>query len=171
MSSSVVPVPAGSYSIDPQQSIVRVRAKHFFGTGTVHATFSVAHGTVTVAEPLRNSAASATIAVASFTSDKTRRVERVLSGSLLDVAAHPEITFVSRLLRLEGDWVVAGDLTANGITRPVELRVTHAEPLDGGIRLRATTRVDRYEFGVTKVKGIAGRWMDLGVEVVGVRVV
>ncbi len=172
MTTPVLPVPTGSYRIDPSRSIVRLTAKHLFGTGTAHATFDISSGTLTVTDPLPHSSASATVSVASFASDKTRRVEHVLSGSLLDVAGFPEMTFVSRMLRLEGEWVVAGDLTVHGVTRPVELRVTSAAPTaatetaDGAIRLVATARVDRYEFGVTKVKGIAGRWVDLEIEVV-----
>jgi hypothetical protein len=43
----------------------------------------------------------------------------------------------------------------------VELAVTESRGSRDGLTLRATTRIDRYAFGLTKKKGLAARYLDL----------
>jgi polyisoprenoid-binding protein YceI len=61
--------------------------------------------------------------------------------------------------------VLTGTLTVRGITRPVTLAVTRCEAARGSFTARATTRIDRTEFGITAARGLAARYLDLTVEV------
>lgn len=67
---------------------------------------------------------TATIEVASIDTGNADRDAHVLAPELLDVERRPEIAFRSTGVRGAGDeWVMDGDLTLGGITRPVTLAV------------------------------------------------
>lgn len=75
----------------------------------------------------------------------------MLSAKLLDVAAHPDIAFASeQLQQTESGWTLTGGLTVHDVTQPVTLTVERSEVTDSELRIRATTRIDRYAFGVTR---------------------
>ena len=53
-----------------------------------------------------------------------------------------------------------------GTAVPAEIRLSDARQEDGEARFRATARLDRISFGVTKKKGMVGRTVDLVIEAV-----
>jgi polyisoprenoid-binding protein YceI len=57
-------------------------------------------------------------------------------------------------------------VTAHGITVPAEVRLGDARQEAGEARFRATARLDRTSFGVTKKKGMVGQTVDLVIEAV-----
>lgn len=93
-------------------------------------------------------------------------IRSVLVGkNFFDVDKHPDILFVSHSFRwtgtrsdeLKGE--LKGDLTLRGITRPVTFDVTLQDQgkheKDGRILVQATTRINREEFGMNKLKSLA----------------
>jgi polyisoprenoid-binding protein YceI len=162
---------AGTYRIDPDQSTVAYSSKHMFGAGTVHAGFGIRSGEIVLTEPLAGSSAHAVIDAASFTSTIPKRDRDVKSASLLDVATYPDITFTSTAVRRVGDQIlIDGDVTAHGSTVPVQLTATSLESSTDGIHIRAQARhLDRYAFGISKSKGMVGRFLDLDFDVLAVR--
>jgi polyisoprenoid-binding protein YceI len=62
--------------------------------------------------------------------------------------------------------VVPGSVTAHGTAVPAEIRLSDARQEGGEARFRATARLDRTSFGVTKKKGMVGRTVDLVIEAV-----
>jgi polyisoprenoid-binding protein YceI len=69
----------------------------------------------------------------------------------LDTAVHPVLRFHSTRLHPTGQdhWTVAGNLTIRGVTNPITLEARfHGRSPDGGIRLAATTTLNRTTFGV-----------------------
>ena len=88
------------------------------------------------------------------------------SARLLDARRHPVITFRSG--HMDGQ-ALTGTLTVRGLTRPVSLSVGQSAVTPGSFTARATTRIDRAEFGVTAYRGLAGRYLDMTVEVQCVR--
>jgi polyisoprenoid-binding protein YceI len=92
------------------------------------------------------------------TSINTREEKRdahLRSPDFFDVESHPEIRFKSTLVRQDGDdYVMAGELTVRGTTRPVELTVERQgsgrDPW-GGERagFSAKTSINRKDFGLT----------------------
>ncbi len=100
---------AGVYRIDPEHSTVHFQGRHWFGLGSVRATFAVAAGEITVADPVEQSSVEVRIDSASFRSDQPRRDKHVASPALLDVASYPDIIFASNSVRRAADgWVVEG---------------------------------------------------------------
>jgi polyisoprenoid-binding protein YceI len=86
-----------------------------------------------------------------FATGNPRRDQDVKSARLLHVGEHPQITFQSTELVQDGDaWRMRGQITARGKSAPAELTITEAAASDDVLRIRATTRVDRYAHGLTK---------------------
>lgn len=156
----------GRYEIDTSRSAVTFTTRHLFGLAPVRGTFAIRNGTIDVAEPLTDSSARAEIEAASFHTGNGQRDASVRSARLLDARTHPVITFVSE--RMEGP-ALAGTLTVRGVARPVSLSIEQSTVTRGSFSARATTRVDRTGFGVTALRGLAGRYLDVTVEVRCVR--
>jgi polyisoprenoid-binding protein YceI len=156
----------GRYQIDPGGSSVTFRTRHLFGLAPVRGTFAITAGTVDVTEPLTGSRVHAEIDAASFHTRNPMRDAQVRSSRLLAADAHPVLAFSSE--GLDGQ-VLAGTLTVREVTRPVSVlaEVTGVSP--GSFTARATVRIDRYDFGLTASRGLAGRYLDVTVEVRCVR--
>jgi polyisoprenoid-binding protein YceI len=154
----------GHYDIDPDRSRVTFATRHLFGLGRVKGGFAVRRGSADIADPLEVSALHAEIDTASFHTSNRQRDDRVRSARFLDAAAHPVMTFRSDRIGAQ-DQALTGTLTVRGTTRPVTLTVTRCEVSPGSFTARATTRVDRTEFGITAARGLAARYLNLTVEV------
>ena len=72
------------------------------------------------------------------------------------------MTFASE--RTDGS-TLTGTLTVRGVTRPVTLSIEQSATAPGSFTARAAARIDRTEFGLTASRGLAGRYLDLTVEV------
>jgi len=156
----------GRYTIDTESSTIRFDTRHLFGLLPVHGTFAVRSGTVEVAEQVGESTLSVEVDAKSFHTGNDGRDNEVKSAKFLDTERHPVITFASG--KIEGT-KVTGTLTACGVDRPATLTVVELDSADDRFTTRATTRVDRTEFGVTAKPGMAGRHLDLTLEITCVR--
>jgi polyisoprenoid-binding protein YceI len=119
-----------------------------------------------VSEPLTGSRVYAEIDAASFHTGNPLRDARVRSAGLLGAGEYPVLAFSGA--GLDGQ-VLAGTLTVREATRPVSVlaEVTGVSP--GEFTARAKVRIDRYDFGVTASRGLAGRYLDVSLEVRCVR--
>ncbi|ONI84156.1 hypothetical protein ALI144C_15865 [Actinosynnema sp. ALI-1.44] len=154
---------AGDYRIDVDRTRVEFTTRHMFGLGRVRGTFQVRDGHIHVADRVEESVARATIAADSVDTRNAMR-DATVRQQYLDVVNHPDIVFSSTgVERVDGDWVVRGQLLVRGRTRPVDLRVTDVRD---GLRATADCVVDRYEFGITKMKGMTGRRLAFTLDVV-----
>ncbi|PRX44022.1 polyisoprenoid-binding protein YceI [Prauserella shujinwangii] len=161
---------AGEYRIDAERSAISFTTRHLFGLAPVHGTFRLREGHLRVGDPVSGSAARATVSAASVDTGNAQRDASVRSATYLDAEAHPDITFASTgLARADGHWTLHGDLTVRGRTRPVALRIDSAHPDGGRVRLGATCEVDRYEFGITAMRGMTGRRLTLRLDVTAER--
>ena len=52
-------------------------------------------------------------------------------------------------------------MTAAGTSVPFELQIDGLDADDAGFTAKASGRVDRYAHGISKMKGMAGRYLDL----------
>jgi polyisoprenoid-binding protein YceI len=156
----------GRYEIDPGGSTLTFRTRHLFGLAPVRGTFAISSGTIDIAEPLAGSGVHAEIEAASFRTGNGQRDGAVRSARFLDAGRHPLITF-----RSEGidHTALSGALTVRGVTRPVSLDVEVTDVSPRSFTARAMTRVDRTEFGLTASRGLAGRYLELSLEVRCVR--
>lgn len=165
----VAPAP-GTYRIDAARSAITFTTRHLFGLGAVRGRFELRDGEIRVTDPMPESSARAVISAASFHTGNPGRDSAVRSARLLDTGAYPDITFISRRLEQPGGrWVLHGLLSVCGKAHPVELLIEEAQPAGKDLRLRASVRIDRYDFGITKVKGLAARHLGFRLDIVAHR--
>jgi polyisoprenoid-binding protein YceI len=156
----------GRYEIDTSSSTVRFRTRHLFGLAPVRGTFTVRTGMADIAEPLAGSRIYAEIDAASFRTRSGQRDGNVRSPSFLDADRYPVMSFSSE--HIDGQ-SLTGTLTVCGVSRPVRLAVEQPALAGESFTVRATTRIDRFDFGVTASRGLAGRYLDMTLEVRWVR--
>jgi polyisoprenoid-binding protein YceI len=161
-------VPPGTYRLDPERSTVRADVKAMFGLFTVHGTFRLRSGEITVAAEPTESRVKASVDTGSYASGNSTRDADVTSSSLLDAETHPEITFEGTEVSQDGNgWVVAGSVTTHGTSVPAQFRVHEARMDSGNVRFHVTTELDRASFGVTKKKGMVGATVHVAIDAVG----
>lgn len=157
MAAEAVQVPgyiAGTWDIDPVHSHIGFVARHLM-VSKVRGNFTKFEGQIVTAENPLESTATATIDTASLDTSNTQRDADVKGENFLDVANHPTMTFRSTGIRpADGDFIVDGELTIKGITKPVELKTEvngfGPDPY-GGTRagLSATAEINRTDYGIT----------------------
>jgi polyisoprenoid-binding protein YceI len=158
----------GSYDIDPQRTTIRFRTRHMFGLGPVRGTFAIRSGAVSVTDLPDESTTYAEIEAASFHTGNPQRDRTVLLPRHLDAARYPVITFAAPGADPAAG-TISGTLTVRGTERPVTLMVTSAGPAGAEIAVTATMHIDRFEFGLTAMRGLAGRYLDLELAAICVR--
>ncbi|MFC4003251.1 YceI family protein [Prauserella oleivorans] len=164
-----VPAP-GTYTLDPERTRIRFTTLHMFGLGRVRGTFALRNGRVEVTEPVERSTSTATISAADIDTGNSMRDRTVRSAQYLDTDRHPDITYASTGVEVtDGEAVLRGTLTVCGREVPVDVRVYRARADDVEVRFSATTEVDRYDFGITAMKGMTGRHLTFDLDVVATR--
>ncbi|MEV8325305.1 YceI family protein [Kitasatospora sp. NPDC056731] len=159
----------GTYTIDAGRSTIAFTTRHFFGLGAVRGTFDLTSGQVHVAAEPTQSSATAVIDADSFSTDSGTRDRVVRSPKYLGTAAHPHMAFASNAVQsTDTGYVLRGELTVKTTTQPIELTVEQPEFTADGIRFRATTRIDRYAFGITVDKGMTARHLTLSLDILAV---
>lgn len=151
----------GRYEIDISSSTVTFRTRHLFGLAPVRGRFAIRAGTIDVDEPLARSSAFVQIDAASFRTGNGQRDDQVRSERLLDTDRYPVITFRSE--SMDG-LALTGTLTVRNVTMPVSLSIEQTAARARWFNVRAGTRIDRNEFGVTAYRGMAGRYLDITIE-------
>jgi polyisoprenoid-binding protein YceI len=161
----------GDFAVDPGASGVEFATRHLFGLGAVNGTFAISEGRIELREPAGTSRVTLTVPADSFDTGHAQRDGHVKGAGLLDVAKFPVITFISdRITPRDGAARVEGTLTAHGVHQTVPVEVGSVSVVDGRLLVEATARVDRYAFGVTGKRGMAGRYLQLTFHVVADRV-
>ena len=161
LEAQVTPRP-GRYEIDTSCSAVTFRTRHLFGLAPVRGRFAIRAGTVDIGEPLADSGIYAEIDPASFRTGNGQRDDTVRSERLLDTERYPIITFRSNVVHGPA---LTGTLTVRTVTVPVTLSIERTAVRARWFNVRASTRIDRTGFGVTAYRGVAGRYLDMTIEV------
>jgi polyisoprenoid-binding protein YceI len=147
-----IDIPAGRYALDPVHSSLQF-ATRFVGA-RVRGTFGGLSGALEIAEELAKSSVLAQIDLATVSTGVGARDEHLRSADYFDTASHPVAAFASTGLVEDGDrFLLAGELTIRGTTRPVELEARFTgdgEDHTGAFRVgfTASGRVSRSAFGV-----------------------
>jgi polyisoprenoid-binding protein YceI len=142
----------GTWAIDPVHSSVNFSVRHLM-VSKVRGHFGVFSGAITVAEDGTPSV-SADIDVTSLSTGNDQRDAHVKSADFLDVEKFPTATFRSTAVRANGDdYVVDGDFTLKGITKPISLALEFngVNPGMGNGRVagfEASVVLNRKDFGV-----------------------
>jgi polyisoprenoid-binding protein YceI len=146
---------SGDYTIDPTHSRIGFSTRHAMVT-TVRGQFKEFSGTAHVdAATPSDSRVQLTINTSSIDTGVADRDAHLRSADFFNAEENKEITFTSTTVEREGDdWVITGDLTINGITRPVtvpfELTGSAQDPF-GNIRIgfEGGAVINRKDWGVT----------------------
>lgn len=146
-------VPAATWTVDTSHSEVGFTVRHLMSK--VRGTFDEFTGTITTAgDDLTQAGVTATVQMASVNTRNSGRDEHLRSQEVFHAEANPQMSFTSTsVTNNDGEWVINGDLTINGTTKPVafaaEFLGVDTDPW-GGLRLgaEAKARIDRREFGV-----------------------
>ncbi|WP_016884570.1 MULTISPECIES: YceI family protein [unclassified Rhodococcus (in: high G+C Gram-positive bacteria)] len=144
---------AGTWAIDTVHSTVGFSVRHLM-VSKVRGTFNDFTGAITVAED-GTAAVTAEIQVASIDTKNTDRDAHIKSADFFDAEQYPTATFTSTAVRAKGDdYVVEGEFTLHGVTRPVELALEFngVNPGMGNgpvAGFEATTVLNRKDFGIT----------------------
>ncbi|MFC9765544.1 YceI family protein [Rhodococcus jostii] len=144
---------AGTWAIDTVHSTVGFSVRHLM-VSKVRGTFNDFTGAITVAED-GTAAVTAEIQVASIDTKNTDRDAHIKSADFFDAEQYPTATFTSTAIRAKGDdYVVEGEFTLHGVTRPVELALEFngVNPGMGNgpvAGFEATTVLNRKDFGIT----------------------
>jgi polyisoprenoid-binding protein YceI len=143
----------GTWTIDEAHTTVGFTARHLMIT-KVRGRFGTVSGSVHVAEQPLDSSTEVTVEMASVETGDAGRDEHLRSADFFDVENHPTMTFRSTSVRADGgEFVLVGDLTIKGVTRPVELTVefdgTSPDPW-GGTRAGFTAdgEINRKDWGL-----------------------
>lgn len=157
MTVSTVTLPeqaTGVWSIDAFNSDVSFTVR-FLGISNAHGRFDEVAGEIRVRSDTGASTVSATIAAESIDTGFPARDSFIKSGDVLAADVHKQITFVSTGLRADdGGYLLDGDLTIRGVTRPVALAVQPGgfatNPTTGKtvMGLSARTTISRAAFGL-----------------------
>jgi polyisoprenoid-binding protein YceI len=145
---------AGTWDIDPTHSTVGFSVRHMM-VSKVRGYFRDFKGEIVTAENPADSVVEASIELGSIDTRQEQRDAHIRSADFFDVENHPTMTFRSTGVRFEDnrDWLVDGELTIKGITKPVvlELELNGFGPdAFGGTRagFSARTEISRSQFGV-----------------------
>ena len=143
----------GTWDIDATHSTVGFSVRHMM-VSKVRGYFREFSGEIVTAANPADSAVTATIEMDSIDTRQEQRDAHIKSADFFDTGNHPVMTFRSTGVRNHGeDWVVEGDLTIKGITKPVTLDLElngFGPDAYGGTRagLSGKTEISRKEFGV-----------------------
>ncbi|HUY52852.1 MAG TPA: YceI family protein [Streptosporangiaceae bacterium] len=157
MTSQAVEIPgyiAGTWDLDPVHSTIGFVARHLM-VSKVRGRFTRFEAQVVTAPNPLDSYATATIDLSSVDTGNEMRDNDLRSENFFDAATHPEMTYRSTGIRPNGGkFIVDGDLTIRGVTRPVRLTAEvngfGPDPY-GGTRagFSATGEINRTDFGVS----------------------
>ncbi len=145
----------GTWKIDDLHSEAAFTVRHLMVT-KVRGSFTGLDGViVTGADPL-DSRVDVSIDATTVNTGNADRDAHVRSADFLDVERFPTLEFHSTGVRADGDaFVVSGDLTVHGVTKPVELALEvngfqENTPFgDTRVGFSARTEIHRKEFGVS----------------------
>ena len=113
----------GTWTIDASHSSVAFSVKHLM-ISKVRGSFSGFSGTVTVPEDRLATTVEVTIDPTTVNTADANRDAHLKNSDFFDTENFPSWTFVSKGIRVDGgDYVMSGDLTMRGVTKPVDLQV------------------------------------------------
>jgi polyisoprenoid-binding protein YceI len=139
----------GTWVVEPAHSEVGFTVRHL-GLSKVRGRFNSFTASAEIADPTTASSVTASVDLSSVDTNNADRDDHLRSSDFFNADAHPRMTFVSTEV---GEDVLAGDLTINGVTKPVELDLEfHGVTVDGyGVTragFSAEGEIKRSDFGI-----------------------
>ncbi|MFL6333613.1 MAG: YceI family protein [Pyrinomonadaceae bacterium] len=165
------PIPAGDYKLDPAHSRIGFAVRHL-EINWVEGRFKDFAGTVHFdGKDVTKSSVEFAAKVASVDTEVEARDKHLRTADFFDAEKYPEMTFKSTSVERKGKdaYILRGDLTIKGVTKPVALPFTIAGAVKdpwGNTRfgIEAQTKINRRDFGINYGNAFAGG-LDVGNEV------
>lgn len=113
-----------TWNLDPTHSELQFKVKHLMIT-TVTGSLNVINATLTTeSDDFENASVSFEAETASIDTGNKDRDNHLVSADFFDAESFPKISFTSNSFTKDGDdYVLSGDLTIKGETKPVKLNV------------------------------------------------
>ncbi len=146
----------GTWTADAIHSDISFKVRHM-AVGKAKGSFTLDSATLVIPESgFADARVTAVVDAASVDTKQEQRDEHVRSPEFLHVAEHPTLTFTSTGVKdVDGDeFVLLGELTIRGITKPVELATEFLGATTDAYGFEragfsASTSISRKEFGVS----------------------
>lgn len=145
-----------TWLIDPAHTEIGFKVKHLV-ISTVSGKFTSFEGKLEgEIEEFEKAKISFTADIDSIHTGVEQRDGHLKSADFFDAAKYPKLNFESTRIKSEGgeDYIVEGNLTIKGVTRPITLKVEF-----GGVQtslygqtvagFEITTRINRQDYGLT----------------------
>jgi polyisoprenoid-binding protein YceI len=150
-------VAADSYQVDPIHSVIIFRIKHM-DVGMFYGRFNSPQGSLTFDEqdPTKSSF-NVTVKAQDFDSGNLKRDQHVRGPDFLNAKEFPNITFKSKSVKPgegENKFVVGGDLTMHGQTKPVTATLEKIGAANNRIGFEGILEIKRSDFGIKGVLGV-----------------
>ncbi len=165
------PIPAGDYRVDPAHSRIGFAVRHL-EINWVEGRFKEFEGTIHFDDKdVTKSSVEFTAKVASVDTEVEARDKHLRTADFFEAEKYPTMTFKSTRVERKGKdaYVLYGDLTLKGVTKPVQLPFKIAGAVKdpwGNTRfgVEAQTKINRRDFGINYGNAFAGG-LDVGNEV------
>ncbi|HEY6189780.1 MAG TPA: YceI family protein [Pyrinomonadaceae bacterium] len=169
---SYEPITGGDYRIDPAHSIIGFAIRHM-EINWIEGRFKDFTGTIHYDESdITKSSVEFTAKVESIDTGIEPRDKHLRTADFFEAAKYPEMTFKSTRVERKGkdSYVLHGDLTLKGVTKPVALPFTITGAVKdprGNTRfgINAQTKINRRDFGINYGNALSGGGFDVGNEV------
>jgi polyisoprenoid-binding protein YceI len=166
------PIPAGDYKIDPAHSIIGFAVRHL-EINWVEGRFKEFEGTIHYDEKdVTKSSVEFSAKVESVDTGVAPRDKHLRTADFFEVEKYPTLSFKSTSVERKGKdaYVLRGDLTLKGVTKPVQLpfKITGAVKDPWGntrFGIEAQTKINRRDFGINYGNAFAGSGLDVGNEI------
>jgi polyisoprenoid-binding protein YceI len=149
-----LPLRIGRWPLDTAHSAVLFSIRHL-GLARVRGRFDRFEVALEVGPTLAQTRVEATIDMDSIDTNNADRDDHLRSTDFFSIEQHPTMRFISTGLSGAGDaWLLHGNLTLNGVTRPIalDLEFNGIEEFPGQNRrhagFSATGSLRRSEFGI-----------------------
>jgi polyisoprenoid-binding protein YceI len=146
---------AGTYLLDAAHKRVGFVVRHLM-VSKVRGQFAEATATITIAEDPLQSSVTASITTGSVETGQVDRDNHLRTGDFFEAEKYPTMEFRSTGIKSHAgaEFVLDGDLTIKGVTKPVELVVEFegatTSPYGQNVfGFSATTEIDREDWGLT----------------------
>lgn len=144
-----------NWNIDPSHTQIAFAVKHMM-ISTVRGSFKTFQGNIETDEQHRPTRVNVTIDAASIDTGDAQRDGHLKSADFFNTEVTPQLVFESTEVEAKGDnqYTIKGNLTINGITRPVALKAettsTGKDPW-GNTRIaaEASTTINREDWNLT----------------------
>ena len=158
-----------TYAIDASHSSVSFKVKHMM-LSNVRGAFTEVEGSFDFDEKSpKKASVSAEIKMASVNTNDQKRDDHLRSADFFDVETHPVMRFESTKLEDEGDgeYILHGNLTLHGVTKPVEFEVEFAGSVidpwgNTRVGFEAAGEINRKDFDITWSKNMDGGGVVVG---------